>query len=75
MEIEFRDESLRRLFEDAGYDGGYARPLVRAFRKRVPSIRAAADERDLRLAKGNHFEKLTGRSGEHSVRANRCGDF
>ena len=71
MEILFRDDGLRRLYEDPGFDGGRPRAVVRAFRRRVTSILAAADERDLRAVKGNHFEKLQGREDEYSIRLNK----
>jgi proteic killer suppression protein len=71
MEIEFHDADLDRLETDAGYDAGYAREIVRAYRKRIQAIRAANDERDLRAVKGNHFEKLQGgRSHQYSLRIN-----
>ena len=71
MEIEFHDESLDRLETDAEYDAGYAREIVKAYRKRIQAIRAATDERDLRAVKGNHFEKLKGaRSHQYSMKIN-----
>ena len=71
MEVEFKDADLRRLFEDARFDGGRSRAVVRAYRKRVTSIKAAVDERDIRAVKGNHFEKLAGKEGEYSIRLNK----
>ena len=70
MEIEFRDMNLKSVFEDATYDGGYSRDIVKAFRKRMQSIKAAKDERDIRAVKGNRLEKLKGRKGEYSIRLN-----
>jgi proteic killer suppression protein len=71
MEIEFHDKDLDRLETDVKYDAGYAREIVKTYRKRIQAIRAANDERDLRAVKGNHFEKLKGaRSHQHSMRIN-----
>ena len=49
MEPGFHSEKYRRLFEDAQYDAGFSREVVRAFRKRMQAIEAAVDERDIRL--------------------------
>ena len=70
MEIQFADKDLQRLYIDAKFAGGWSRAVVKAFRKRVTSIQAAKDERDIRNVKGNHFEKLQGREDEYSVRLN-----
>ena len=71
MEIEFHDDALDRLETDAEYDAGYAKEIVRAYRKRIQAIRAANDERDLYAVRGNRFEKLKGaRSHQYSMRIN-----
>jgi toxin HigB-1 len=71
MEIEFRNADLDRLETDIRFDGGYGRDLVKAFRKRIQSIRAAADERDLYAVRGNNLEKLKGnRAHQYSMRLN-----
>ena len=71
FEVLFRDESLERLERDPKYTAGHSEAVVRAFRKRMWFIRNAVDERDLREAKGNHFEKLKGaREHQHSMRLN-----
>ena len=45
--------------------------IVRAFRKRMQQIRAAADERDFYSLKSLHFEKLKGnRQDNYSMRLN-----
>ncbi len=72
MEIEFEDDSLRRLEVDAAYDAGHGREVVKAFRKRMQFIRGAPDERDFYQMKSLHFEKLQGdRDGQHSMRLNQ----
>jgi len=71
MEIEFKNPDLDRLETDINFDAGFGRDVVKAFRKRIQSIRAAADERDLRAVSGNNFEKLKGsRDHQHSIRLN-----
>src|ERR1041385_395924 len=71
MEIEFGNENLDRLETDAGFTAGYARDVVKAYRKRMQAIRAANDERDLLAVRGNRFEKLKGnRSNQYSLRLN-----
>ncbi|MBX3734948.1 MAG: type II toxin-antitoxin system RelE/ParE family toxin [Verrucomicrobiae bacterium] len=71
MEIEFANQDLDRLETDADFNAGCAPDIVRAYRRRVQSIRAAVDERDLYAVKGNRFEKLKGnRSHQRSIRLN-----
>jgi proteic killer suppression protein len=72
METVFADESLRRLESDPGFQGGFGREVVRAFRKRMQMIRAVRDERDFYALKSLHFEKLKGdREGQYSMRLNQ----
>ncbi len=48
-----------------------SRDLVKAFRKRMQTIRAALDERDFYFMRGLRFEPLKGkRAGEYSMRLN-----
>lgn len=71
MDVDFEDESLRRLEEDPSFDCGFGRDVVKAFRKKMQAIRAAVDERDFYAMKSLHFEKLKGdREGQHSMRLN-----
>jgi toxin HigB-1 len=71
MEPEFADDNLRRLESDPAFDAGFAREVVKAFRKRMQLIRAARDERDFYQMKSLHFERLKGdRSGQYSMRLN-----
>lgn len=72
MEVRFKDASLDRLEIDSDYTGGYDQVIVRAFRLRMQTIRAAQDERAFYELKSLHFEKLKGdRSHQHSMRLNR----
>ena len=68
MEVEFADDDLDRLETDARFSAGFDQAIVKGFRRRMQSIRAADDERDLYAVKGNRFEKLQGdRKGQHSL--------
>src|SRR5258707_1149297 len=60
MDIEFKNEDLNRLETDAGFTAGHEKGIVKAYRKRMQVIPAAADKRDLYAIRGNHFEKLKG---------------
>jgi len=69
--VRFGDRKLERLEADAGYSAGFGWDIVKAFRKRMQFIRAAASERDFYAAKLLHFEKLSGAmAGQHSMRLN-----
>lgn len=70
MEIEFTDSNLDSLETDPTA-GDYSEAIIKAYRKRIQTIRAAVDERDLYVMKGHRFEKLKGdRSHQHSMRLN-----
>jgi proteic killer suppression protein len=71
MNIEFDDDDLRRLRDDPRFTGGFPPEVVKAFRKRMQFIQAAADERDFYAMKSLHYERLKGsRKGESSIRLN-----
>ncbi len=71
MEAIFKDQKLDRLETDATFDAGFESAVVKAYRKRMQQIRAAADERDFRSLRSLRFEKLKGnRSHQHSMRLN-----
>lgn len=72
MRVEFADENLRRLYEDAGFHDPQIGPdITRQYRKKVNLVIAAQDERDLYAMRSLHFEKLTGaRAGQRSIRLN-----
>src|SRR6266571_694809 len=70
MRVSFRSRKLEALETEAS-DAGYPAEAVKAFRKRMQFLRAAADERDLRAMKSLRFEKLKGaRSHQFSLRLN-----
>lgn len=71
MLVRFADRKLARLETDPAYTAGFGRDVVRAFRKRLQVIRAAADERDFYAMKSLHYEKLKGdRARQRSMRLN-----
>jgi proteic killer suppression protein len=71
MDVEFADDELDRLEIDHNFTAGFEKPIVRAFRKVMQTIRAATDERDLYAIKGLRFEKLKGqRAHQRSMRLN-----
>lgn len=72
MEVEFRDKNCDRLETDPSFNAGRSRAVVKAYRKRLQTIRAATDERTFYAMKSFHFEKLSGdRSHQYSMRLNR----
>jgi proteic killer suppression protein len=72
VQIRFADRKLERLETEAGYTAGFGHNIVKAFRKLMPVLRSANDERDLYALKSLHFEKLKGdRSHQRSMRLNR----
>lgn len=71
MEVRFADEDLDRLETDPGFDSGFSQAIVKAFRKRMQTIRAAPDERDFYALRSLNFERLKGRrSHQYSMRLN-----
>jgi proteic killer suppression protein len=71
MEVEFGDKDLDRLELDPHYKAGHSKEIVKAFRKRMQTIRAAIDTRPFYSMKSLHFEKLSGdREGQRSMRLN-----
>lgn len=71
MDVEFEDETLQRLEADPAYTAGWDAAIVKAFRKRLQTIRAAADERDFYALKSLHYKQLKGdRDGQRSMRLN-----
>ena len=72
MEVRFDDDDdLDQLETDPAFTGGRPPAVVKAFRKVMQFIRAAADERDFFAMKSLRFEKLKGaRDHQRSVRLN-----
>lgn len=72
MRIEYDDEELRRLAEEADFrPKQWGRDLVVAYRKKIQVLDSAKDERDLRAMRSLNLEKLKGdRTGRYSIRLN-----
>jgi toxin HigB-1 len=71
MQYVHGNKTLKRIDEEADFDGGYSRAVVKAFRMLMAAIRAATNENDLRAMKGYRFEKLKGkRKSDYSMRLN-----
>lgn len=72
MLVDFEDEDLRKLFEEADFRLASIGPdLTTAYRKTVGLVSAALNERDLYAMRSLRFEKLKGkRAGQHSMRLN-----
>jgi proteic killer suppression protein len=69
MDFRFSDRKLRRLYTDGAGARGYPEGVADSFLRRVRTIDAAKDERDLRVLASVHFEKLRGdRAGSYSMR-------
>jgi len=71
MDVDYKDEKLRKVEIDPNEDCGRGEAVTNGFRKRMQSIRAALDERDFYAQKSLRFEKLKGsRDHERSMRIN-----
>jgi plasmid maintenance system killer protein len=63
MLVEFEDDDLRLLYEDANFRvPRLGRDIVRSYRKVVGIVVAANDERDLYAMRSLNYEKLKGGS-------------
>lgn len=72
MRVRFATSELRQLHEDPDFVAPrFGRDVIRAYRKKVGFLIAAAGEIDLRNYRALRFEKLLGdREGQHSIRLN-----
>lgn len=72
MKIEYDDEDLRRLAEEADFrPKQWGRDVIVAYRKKIQILDGAEDERDLRAMRSLNLEKLKGnRTGHYSIRLN-----
>lgn len=71
MNFRFEDRELQALYETEEGARKYPPEVVEAFFRRMASIKAAKDERDLRALKGARLEKLKGEKDRHSMRLNK----
>jgi len=68
---EFSDKRLERLYTKGEGAPKYPEAVVEAFLKRVRHIEGARDERDLRVPRSVHYEKLKGKfAGKDSMKLN-----
>ena len=66
----FRDRTTGAVFKGES-PKGFPADLVKAARRKLGYLDAAADLRDLRMPPGNRLEALSGdRKGQHSIRIN-----
>ncbi len=71
MQFRHASKTLKKIDEDADFDGGFSAGVVKAFRKRMQFIRGAANENDLTGMNSYRFERLKGdRKDEYSIRLN-----
>jgi proteic killer suppression protein len=71
MEVQYGDDHLKRLATDKTFNPkGISQELIRGYVRRIAQLKAMIDERGLRAIGSLHFEKLDGRSGQHSIRIN-----
>jgi len=71
MEFTFASADMERLYTDLGFDGGFGRDIVRAYRKCMQQVRSAVNEKDLYAFRSRRFERLKGKRGhQHSLRLN-----
>jgi len=71
MEVRFDDSSLDKLEIDAHFSAGFSNAIVKAFRKRMQTIRAASNERVFYQLRSLRFERLKGkRKHQYSMRLN-----
>ena len=66
----FKDRTVKELF-DGGTPKGFPSNLVKAVRRKLLMVHAAAVLNDLRVPPGNRLEALKGdRKGQYSIRIN-----
>ncbi len=69
MDFRFSDAKLTKLYTKGTGARGYPEGVVDSFLRRIRSIDAAKDERDLRVPATVHYEKLKGDyAGRYSIR-------
>ncbi|WP_168581658.1 type II toxin-antitoxin system RelE/ParE family toxin [Gephyromycinifex aptenodytis] len=74
MRIEYEDDELRRLATGEIRNlKRWPTTVTKLFHRRIATIAAATDERDLRELRALHLEQLKGpqRSGQSSIRLDR----
>jgi len=72
LRYRFDDKKLDQLYSHGMGNEQYPSGIAETFIRRVRSIEAAKDERDLRALKSLHFEKLHGEKNRFSIRLNKA---
>jgi toxin HigB-1 len=71
MDVVFGSDDLDRLETDPSFNARLPAAVVKMYRQRLQTIRAAPDERDFYAFKSLHYEKLKGqRQHQRSMRLN-----
>lgn len=72
LRVVFEDPGLQRLDEDVSFaPERWGVDLVKAYRRKIQTLRAATDERDLYAMRSLHLGQLKGdRAGTLSIRLN-----
>ena len=70
MQVGFESSQLDDMETNVRARSKFPPAVVKAYRKRVWQIRAAHDERDLRVSRGANFEKYRAKDGQYSIRLN-----
>lgn len=71
VQVRHADKKLQRLETELRFRGGFGTDVVKAFRRRMAFIRAAASEQAFYAMKSLHYEKLKGdRAHQRSMRLN-----
>jgi proteic killer suppression protein len=70
MRIRFSNDELDRAEVDLRFRPPFATQMLKAYRKKLNSLRATVDERDLWNNKGLNFEKYHAVPGQYSIRLN-----
>jgi plasmid maintenance system killer protein len=72
MEVDYGNEDLRRLANDAGFSIGLPRHVESLYRTRITYLMAATDERALYAMAGSlNYKKLKGQDRLRTIRVNQ----
>lgn len=72
LRLRFKDDALRKLYEDASFNHPrFGGDVVQSYRKKMGFLAACSTIQDVRAMKSLRLEKLSGkRAGQHSIRLN-----
>ena len=73
MRVRFADKRLERMYTHGEGADQYPAGLTDVYLRRIRHIESANDERDLRVPKSVHYERLKGKQwvGKDSMRLNK----